>query len=364
MKPTLSLLAALALPSPALTTGCHRAHAEEHVARPRYAATTPLRSDTSLTREFVAQVRAMQHIEVRALQKGYLQATYVDEGQHVKKGAKLFQLLPIIYQAEVGKATAEAALSEVEYRNTKLLADKSVVSPNELAVAKAKLDKAKAQVTLAGAERSLTELRAPFDGLTGRFQVRLGSLVSEGDLLTTLSDNSTMWVYFNVSEAEYLRYKSQPPGAQPVDVRLLLANGEVFAHAGKVETIEADFNSETGNVAFRAAFPNPDGLLRHGETGKVLMTIPLKSALLIPQKAAFEVLDKRFVFVVDEAGVARARPITVASELPQTYVVASGLTERDTILVDGLRKVRDGAQVDVDVRPADEVMKHLEVPAE
>ncbi len=364
LKSSLSLVFSLAALSLVGATGCHRAHAEEHVARPKYAATTPMRTDTQLVDEFVAQIHAIQHIEVRALQKGYLQATYIDEGQHVKKGDKLFQLLPIIYQAEVGKATAEAALTEIEYRNTKILADKSIVSPNELAVAKAKLNKAKAQVTLAGAERSLTELRAPFDGLTGRFQVRLGSLVSEGDLLTTLADNSTMWVYFNVSEAAYLEYKSQPKEAQITDVKLMMANGQIFDQPGKIETIEADFNNESGNVAFRAAFPNPNGLLRHGETGKVLMTIPLKHALLIPQKATFEVLDKRFVFVVDDAGVVHARPITVAHELPQTFVVGSGLAETDKVLIDGLRKVRDGGTVDIDLQPAAEVMKHLEVPAE
>ena len=273
-------------------SACHRVHAEEEKERPRYAATTPLRTDTTLTREFVAQVRAMQHIEVRALEKGYLQHTYVDEGQQVAKGTKMFQILPLIYQAEVQKATAEADLSEIEYKNTKLLADKNIVSPNELAVAKAKLNRAKAQVSLAAAEKSLTQLRAPFNGMTGRFHVRLGSLVAEGDLLTTLSDNSTMWVYFNVSEVEYLKYKSQPKGSQPTAVKLLMANGEIFDQPGKVETIEADFNSDTGNVAFRAAFPNPNGLLRHGETGKVLMTVPLEKALLIPQKATFDVLDK------------------------------------------------------------------------
>lgn len=366
MKNTLPLrlVASLAWLSLASATGCHRAHAEAHVERPKYAATNPLRSDLKLTKELVAQVRARQHIEVRALEKGYLQATYIDEGQAVTKGTKMFQLLPILYQAEVGKATAEAELSAIEYKNTKILADKNIVSPNELALAKAKLDKAKAQVSFSAAEKSLTELRAPFDGIAGRFHVRLGSLVAEGDLLTTLSDNSTMWVYFNVSEVEYLAYKTQPKGSAPTAVKLRMANGEIFDQPGKVETIEADFNSETGNVAFRAAFPNPHGLLRHGETGKVLLTVPLDKALIIPQKAAFDVLDKKFVFVVDDQGIAHARAITVSHELPQTYVVASGLAETDTILIDGVRKVRDGAPVEIDRRAAAEVIEHLEVPAE
>lgn len=351
------LLAALSV------VGCHHEH-QEHPEQGKYLVTSPLRKDTSLTRDYVAQIRAIQHIELRALEKGYLQGVFIDEGQRVETGAKLFQIMPRIYQAEVQKAAAEAQLSEIELKNTKLLADKNVVSPNELALAKAKLGKAKAEVALAATHRSMTEIRAPFDGLVGRFQVRLGSLVDEGDLLTTLSDNSKVWVYFNVSEAEYLKYQSQPEDEKITTVKLLMANGEVFDQTGTVETIEADFNNETGNLAFRATFPNPKGLLRHGETGKILMEVPIKDALLIPQKATFDVLDKKFVFVVDEKNIVHSRPITISAQLPQVYVVASGIDEHDKILVEGLRKVRDGGKIDVDYEQPSEVFEHLEVPAE
>src|SRR5690606_24857699 len=130
---------------------------------------------------------------------------------------------------------------------------------------------------------------------------------------------------------------------------------------GKVETIEADFNNETGNIAFRAIFPNPDGLLRHGETGQGLMTLPLEHALLVPQKATFEILDKNFVFVVDEKGVVHQRPIAVTAELPQLYVVESGLEENERIVLDGLRKVRDGSVITPDYQKPAEVFAHLEV---
>jgi membrane fusion protein (multidrug efflux system) len=362
---TLLLIATLSTLSPFATTGCHReGHAHASEEPPKFLATHPLRKDAELTRELVAQLRAIQHIELRALEKGYVQGIYVDEGKHVAKNTRMFQIMPLIYQAEVQKAQAEADLNEIELKNTKLLADKNVVSPNELALAQAKLNKAKAHVALATAEKSLTEIRAPFDGIMGRFYVRKGSLVSEGDLLTTLSDNSTVWAYFNVSEAEYLQYKAKREGEAPTEVKLRMANGELFDQTGVVETIEADFNNVTGTLAFRAAFPNPKGLLRHGETGKVLMTVPLKNALLIPQKATFDVLDRKFVYVVDDAHVVRARAISVAAELPHLYAVEKGLDEKDTILVDGLRKVRDGATVGVEIKPPAEVFEHLDVPAE
>ncbi|AKU98299.1 putative Co/Zn/Cd efflux system membrane fusion protein [Labilithrix luteola] len=354
----LVLVAALA------TTGCHR---ENHVTEEegKFLATRPVRKDTELTKEYVAQIRAIQHIELRALEKGYLQKVFVDEGQHIAAGTKMFQIMPLIYQAEVQKAQAEADLSEIELKNTKLLADKNVVSPNELSLSNAKFNKAKAEVALASTHKSLTEIRAPFDGIMGRFNVRLGSLVAEGDLLTTLSDNRNIWVYFNVSEAEYLKYKQQQnQGSEPTPVKLIMANGEVFDQPGKVETIEADFNNGTGNLAFRATFPNPKGLLRHGETGKVVMTTPVKNALVIPQKATFDVLDKKFVYVIDEKNVVRQRPITVVAELPHVFLVDSGLDEKDKVLVDGLRKVHDGSPVAIDFKEPAEVLGHLDVAAE
>jgi membrane fusion protein, multidrug efflux system len=348
----------------ALTTmGCRHEH-KTHEEKAKYLVTSPLRQSTELTREYVAQVRAIQHIELRALERGYLQGIFVDEGQNVKHGHRMFQIMPLIYQAEVQKAQAEAELTEIEYNNTKILADKNVVSPNELALSRAKFNRAQAELVLASTHKGLTEIRAPFDGIMGRFQVRLGSLVDEGDLLTTLADNSTVWVYFNVTEAEYLAYKSKAPDEKPPEVKLLMANGETFDQTGKVETIEADFNNETGNIAFRATFPNPKGLLRHGETGKILMSTPVPNALLIPQKATFEVLDKKFVFVVDEKNVVHSRPITVAAEVPQLYAVASGLDERDRVLVEGLRKVREGSVIESDFKAPAEVLAHLEVPAE
>ncbi|MBS2014065.1 MAG: efflux RND transporter periplasmic adaptor subunit [Deltaproteobacteria bacterium] len=358
-----TMFVALAAISSLASAGCHRAHAAPP-EEGKFLVTSPLRTDTELTRDFVGQIRAIQHIELRAMERGYVQSIFVDEGQRVAKASRMFQILPLIYQAEVQKAAAEADLSEIELKNTKLLADKNVVSPNELALARAKFNKAKAQVDLATTHKAQTEIRAPFDGIMGRFHVRTGSLVSEGDLLTTLSDNSTVWVYFNVSETEYLEYKSHPDAEKQTRVKLLMANGQLFEEPGKIETIEADFNNETGNLAFRASFPNPKGLLRHGETGKVRMTTPLEGALVVPQKATFDVLDKKFVFVVDEKHVVHSRPITVAAELPQVYVVANGLEEKDTVLVDGLRKVHDGATIEVDYQKPTEVLKRLEVPAE
>lgn len=348
------------------TMACQKTHQEHegHEEKAKFLVTSPLRKDTEVTREYVSQIRAIQHIELRAQERGYLEGIFVDEGQVVKKGQKMFQIMPLLYQAELRKAQAEAEFARIEYQNTKTLADGSIVSPNELALSRAKMNKAHAELALARVHKDLTEIKAPFSGIMGRFQVRLGSLVDEGELLTTLSDNETVWVYFNVTESEYLDYKSQARDDRPVSVKLVMANGQPFAQTGKIETIEADFNNETGNIAFRAAFANPSGLLRHGETGKVVMTVPLENALLIPQKATFEVLDKKYVFVVDEHNVVRSREIAIAHEAPHLYVVERGLSEHDKILIDGLRKVRDGSEIAVEYQQPDQVLASLELPVQ
>ncbi|MCA6436077.1 MAG: efflux RND transporter periplasmic adaptor subunit [Bacteroidetes bacterium] len=339
-------------------------HNEEKTEQVKFTATSVLRMDTVATRNYVCQIRAHQHIELRALEKGYLQNIYVDEGQFVKKGQLMFQVMPLIYQAELQKAQAEVNFVEIEYQNTKQLSDKNVVSPNELALAKAKLDKAKAELTLAQTHLAFTEVKAPFDGIMDHFQVRLGSLVNEGDLLTTLSDNSLLWVYFNVPEAEYLNYKTHATEENLLKVNLLMANNQQFDYPGEVKAIEADFNNETGNIQFRATFPNPKGLLRHGETGNIIMNILQKNAILIPQKSTFEVLEKKYVFVIDANNTVHSREITIESEMPDLYIIKSGLKENEKILLEGIRKVKDGDKIIFHYEKPQDVFSKLSVYVE
>lgn len=344
-------------------TGC-QSEKEEKVEKTDFWVTSPLKKDTTITREYVCQIKAIQHIELRALVGGYLEEIFVDEGKFIKKGQRMFQILPIQYQAELNKAQAEANYAEIEYQNTKSLADSNIVSKNELALAKAKFEKAKAEVAYAQTRMTFTDVKAPFSGLMDRFNVRLGSLLNEGDLLTTLSDNSELWVYFNVPEAEYLDYKSNEKGDKPMEVRLKMANHEMFKYPGYVKTIEADFNNETGNIAFRATFPNPDLLLRHGETGNVVVTIPLKNAIIIPQKATYEVLDQKYVFVVDKNNVLKARRITIGAEMPDLYVISKGLDEKDKILLEGLRVANENDTISYQYQDPEKVMSHLVLHAE
>lgn len=346
-----------------ITISCGKKH-HNTTEETKFIVTSPLKKDTAIIRNYVCQIRSIQHIELRALEKGYLQNIYVDEGQFVKKGQLMFQIMPTVYNAELQKAEAEAKFAEIEYQNTKQLSDKKVVSPNELALAKAKFDKANADYLLAKTRLQFTKITAPFDGIMDHFEVRLGSLVDEGDLLTTLSDNSQMWVYFNVPEVEYLNYKTNVTSENLQQVNLMMANNQRFEHSGVVKTIEADFNNETGNIAFRATFPNPKGLLRHGETGNIEMPVPVKNAIIIPQKATYEILEKRYVFVVDKDNTVHSREITIAGEMPDLYIIKDGLSANEKILLEGIRKVKENDKITFTYEKPEDVLPKLSVYVE
>ncbi|TDQ10124.1 efflux RND transporter periplasmic adaptor subunit [Pedobacter metabolipauper] len=344
-------------------TGCTQKKQEKEEVE-HYTVTSPLKIDTSFTKEYVSQILSVRNIEIRAREKGYLQQIYVDEGQPVKAGQLLFKMMPKMYEAELLKALAEQKASEIEMQNTKTLTDKNVVSKNELAMAVAKLDQSRAEVSLAKLHLSLTEIRAPFDGMIDRIPKKLGSVVDEGELLTSLSDNSQMFAYFNVSEPEYLNYQTHVKDRGNTKVSLVLANNEMLQDKGNIETVEGEFNNETGSIAFRARFPNTNKLLRNGETGKVLMTMPLRNALIIPQKATYEIQDKVYVFVVDKKGKVRSRNIMLAGSIPDLYIIASGIAEGDQILLDGVQKVKENDQIKYAFVSPKEVISHLQLKAE
>ena len=337
---------------------------EEKEEDVKFTVTNPVEIDTSFAKQYVSQIRSVRNIEIRAQEKGFLQNIYVDEGQFVKSGQVLFRIMPGIYQAELLKAQAEEKGAEIELQNTKTLADKNIVSRNEQALAQAKLEQAKAEVALAKLHLSFTEIRAPFDGTIDRIPKKLGSLIDEGELLTSLSDNSQMFAYFNVSEPEYIQYQTDIKDRAENNVNLVLANGELFKHKGKVELIESEFDNETGNIAFRARFLNSEKLLRNGETGQVQMLVPLKNAIVIPQKATYEIQDKKYVFVVNQSNKVSSREITITGEIPDLYIVTSGVTATDKILLEGVQKVKENDKINYSYLAPQKVIKNLRLKAE
>ncbi len=344
--------------------GEHHAEAEEE-EEPQLILTKPILRDTVITRDYVCQIRSCRNIEIRALERGYLEKVSVMEGQKVKEGDLMFQILPRVFNASLKKVEAEAQVAKVEYENTERLLQTNVVSDKELQMAKSKWDQKLAEVTLAQTHLGFTAIKAPFSGIMDRLWLRNGSLVNQGDLLTTLSDNSEMWIYFNVPEADYLDYASHSATEESKQATLVMANGQIFDQPGRMNVIEAEFNNKTGTIPFRADFPNPTGLLRHGETGSIRMQETVKNALLVPQKATFEILNHHFLYVVDKDHVIHQRQIEVAKELEDLYVISSGLSADDTFIFEGMRQVHDGEKAeDFVTEEPKEAFAHLKLKAE
>ncbi len=323
----------------------------------KYLVINPILADSSFNQEYVAEIQSIQNVELRARAKGFLERIYVDEGKSVSKGQLLFSLNSSEYQQEIakGKAQLAAALAElkqieVDIKNAKILSEKNIVSRSELEVAQAekeaimaKIKEAEANISMANISLSYTDIRAPFSGVINRIPNKIGSLVDEGTLLTTISNNTEMFAYFNVSETEYLSYIHQ--NNQNNKVGLKLANGMIFPHAGVIETIDNEIDQSTGNLSFRAKFSNPDKLLKHGASGKVLVKTKLKNAMLIPQKSTFEIQGNVYVFVISGDNTVQQRQIIPTKRLSQMYVIQPTLNIHDKIIYEGIQKVKDGDKV-------------------
>jgi membrane fusion protein (multidrug efflux system) len=322
-----------------------------------FPVTTVIRKDTVLFHEYVVDVHAIKNVEIRARVQGYLDYIYVDEGQSVKAGQLLFKINDEEYIAEVAKskasvnnAIAEEQAMQLEAERVSILVEKNVVAQTELRLAKAKVDMAKAKVEeakshllQANIRYAHTSIKAPFDGVVDRLPFKIGSLINEGHLLTTLFDSKFVYAYFRVSEKEYLEYtKSHPDDRRSNKVDLIQADGNKHEQAGKIETLEGEFDTSTGTIAFRAKFPNPQLILKHGSSGKIRLSNRIENALMIPQKATFEIQDKTYVFLVDADNKIKVKGFVPRARLSHFYIVESGLQEGDRIIYEGIKDARDG----------------------
>jgi len=314
--------------------------------------------DTTLNSEYVSDIQALKNVEIRTRVGGFLEKIFVDEGHEVKKGQPLFQLNDQELKTEVARAKAnvssalaDAKAAELEVDRTRILVEKNIISKTEYELASAKLKAAKAKIeealtTQKSAETKLsyTFISAPFDGVIDRIPLKMGSVVDPGALLTTISDISQIYAYFHISENEYLRFKKSltkgPQENKPL--QLILADGSEYAYPGKIETIDGEFNDNTGAIAFRAKFPNPNKLLKHGATGKVRLSSAVENAIVIPQRSTFEIQDKNYVFVVDGQNKVTMRAFKPGQRVAQYYIVEQGLKRGEKFVYEGMQSIRQG----------------------
>lgn len=323
-------------------------------------------SDKELQTTYSAAIRGRQDIDIYPQVSGTLTRLCVEEGQAVRKGQILFIIDQVPYiaalrtaEANVEAAKAGVATSQLTYDSKRELYAQKVVSEfdlktshNSLLSAKAQLAQAEAQRINAANNLSYTEVKSPADGVVGTLPYRVGTLVSSGmpKPLTTVSDNSDMYVYFSMTENQMLeltrRYGSKDKAlAEMPAVSLQLNDRSTYPQEGKIETISGVIDTSTGTVSLRAVFPNKDGLLTSGGSGNVIVPLKKEDCIVIPQAATYELQDKVFVYKVVD-GKAQSAPVQVTRvNGGQEYIVENGLQVGDVIVVEGVGLLREGMPV-------------------
>jgi membrane fusion protein (multidrug efflux system) len=324
--------------------------------------------DTPVQAEFTGEIRGGEDVEVRARVTGYLQSQNYDEGTVVRKGQLLFVIDPRPFEATVARARADVAeararhnRAEIQVNRLRPLVADNAVSQQDLdnAVAaeeasRASMAGAEAQLTTAQLDLGYTRVTSPITGLAGNRQVDVGSYVGspEPTVLTVVSSLDPVRFNFTISEAEYLAY-ARATGAQAgkrrgsgPELELVLADGSVYPKKGRITVVGRGVDAETGTLPLQASFPNPEGLLRPGQFGRVRLPVTTrKNAIVIPQRAVQELQGTYNVFVVSSDSVAQIRAIKTGNRVGSDWVVSEGLEPADRIVVEGLQKVRDGAKV-------------------
>lgn len=323
-------------------------------------------SDKVLSTAYSATIRGRQDIDIYPQISGFITDLCVEEGQAVRKGQVLFVIDQVPYQAALetalaNKEVAKAGLAtaQLTYDSKKELFAHKVVSEFDLKTAenawlsaKAQLAQMTAQEVIARNNLSYTEVRSPSEGVTGTLSYRVGTLVSANlpQPLTTVSDNSDMYVYFSVTENQLLalirRYGSKTEALKMMpEVELQLNDKSMYGEKGKIETISGVVDRNTGTASLRAVFPNKNGLLYSGTSGNVIIPITRTGSLVIPRSAAFELQDKVYVYKVVD-GKAQSFPVSVSRvNGGQEYIVNEGLNEGDVIVAEGVGLLREGASI-------------------
>ncbi len=336
--------------------------------KPALPVMTVKLSDATVTTFYSALLEGKVNVEIRPHVDGTLQTIYVDEGSLVKAGQSLFKIEDRVYREQYNSAlasqhAAEAKLVVARLDEEKLvpLVQNKVISEIQLKTARANthaaqaaVEQAKAAARSAQVNLDYTVIKAPVSGYIGKIPLRLGSLVSKNQSawLTLLSDVSEVYAYFSMSENDFMHFRQQYAGVTIQDklrqvspVSLVLSDGSLYTEKGVIGSVSGQFDQTTASVRIRAVFPNPHGLLRSGNTGKVVIESLSRKALLVPQAATVELQDKVFVFVLGKGNSVKKQVVTVSGKSGNNFIVSTGLKPGDTILTAGVEKIQDGTVI-------------------
>lgn len=320
-----------------------------------------------LENDYPATIKGKEDIEIRPMVEGFIKSIEIDEGSVVRKGQLLFTLdFPQYTQnirnaeAAIKTAVAEVNNAEMEVEKVQPLVQKGIVSKYQLQAAqyalqvkRSALNQAQTQLANARINQNYTYITSPVNGVVGSIPLRLGSFVNSSYVLTTVANTSNVYVYFSMNEKQLLDFLKDKPGATQAEkirraepVKLILSDGTEYIEKGKIETISGIVNTGTGSANFRANFENPQGLLRSGSTGSIRIPVTINNALVIPQKATFELQGQTFAYVVQSNNKVKQTSITVTPLTDgQSFIVNSGLKENDKIVVNNIQNLKDGDQI-------------------
>lgn len=325
-------------------------------------------SEATTETEFPVAIQGKTDVEIRAQVNGTLDKIFIDEGAYVTQGQPLFKINDNPYRQQFNNAKASLNAAEAAAINAQIEVDKltplvqnKVVSDYQLKTAKANLSIAKANVSqtraiVANAQINLdyTTIKAPVSGYIGRLPKKQGSLIStqDPDALTKLSDTKEVYAYFSLGENDFINFKTQYAGTTIGDklkklppVSLILSDNSVYAENGKIDMVDGQFDKTTGAITLRAKFPNTNGLLRSGNTGRIRLGIQHDDAILIPQSATIEMQDKIFVFTVNKENKVTKMPITILGKSGENYLVQDGVKSGDQIVLSGIDKLQEGQAI-------------------
>lgn len=332
-----------------------------------YAVVTLQPTKSELKSSYPAVIKGKQDIEIRPKVAGFITKLCVDEGSTVRKGQTLFVIDPVQYEAAVKVAEANVkvaktsvATSQLTYDNKRQLREKNIISDFELQMAENDLDTRKAQLAQTEAQLvnarndlSYTNVVSPSNGVVGTIPYRVGSLVSSSTQvpLTVVSNIDEMYVYFSMTEKQLLALVREGGTVKEIlekmpEVELMLADGTIYPEKGKIETLSGVIDQSTGSVSMRATFPNAHNILRSGGTGSVKLPYVEESTLIVPQKATYEIQDKKFVYLLTDSSTVKSTEITIFDlNDGANYLVTSGLQPGDKIVVEGVAALRDGVKI-------------------
>jgi len=339
-------------------------------------------SSTTTFTEFSASLEGKTNVEIRPQVSGYLDKIYVEEGAYVSAGQPLFKINDQPYgeqvnnaQANVLAAKANMEKAAIEVGRLQPLVDNKVISDVQLkaaqaeyAAAKAAVKQAEAAGNNAGINLGYTLVKAPVSGFIGRIPFKTGSLVGKGETqaLTVLSDVKEVYAYFSMSEKDFLLFTSESTGKTIAEkikgmpaVGLQLADKSLYPAKGRIELMEGQFDKNIGTIQFRAVFPNAEGLLRTGSTGKILIPKATGNTLAVPQQSTYELQDKVYVYVLGDSNKVVSQPITISGQTTSYYLVNKGVQAGQKIVFAGMDRLRDGAVIQPQVLPADSVRRAM-----